>query len=81
MTAEDVTVESNELVSINKLQVVGDMAYVCYTSHGRFNYKGTANDDVAVFTSVLKKVAGEWKVVMGQRSTGRTPEESAPSFQ
>lgn len=81
MTAEDVTVEANELVSINKLQVVGDMAYVCYTSHGRFNYKGTSNDDVAVFTSVLKKVAGEWKVVMGQRSTGRTPEESAPSFQ
>ena len=80
MTATDVTVESNELVSINKLQVVGDMAYVCYTSHGKFNYKGTPNDDVAVLTSVLKKVNGVWMVMMGQRSTGRTPEEAAPKF-
>ena len=80
MTATDVTVESNELVSINKLQVVGDMAYVCYTAHGKFNYKGTPNDDVAVLTSVLKKVNGVWMVVMGQRSTGRTPEEAAPKF-
>ena len=80
MTATDITVESNELVSVNKLQVCGDMAYVCYTSHGKFNYKGTSNDDVAVFTSVLKKVNGVWLLVMGQRSTGRGPEEAAPSF-
>ena len=56
------------------------MAYVCYTSHGKFSYKGTANDDIAVFTSVLKKGEDGWKVVMGQRSTGRGPEESAPQF-
>lgn len=80
MTATDVKVESNELVSINKLQVCDNMAYVCYTSHGKFNYKGTANDDVAVFTSVLKKVDGVWMVVMGQRSTGRDPGETMPSF-
>ena len=80
MTADDVTVESSKLVSINKLQVSGDLAYVCYTSHGKFTYKGTANDDVAVFTSVLKKIDGVWMLVMGQRSTGRGPEEAAPSF-
>jgi hypothetical protein len=37
-------------------------------------------DDVAVFTSVLKKVDGMWMVVMGQRSTGRGPGETIPSF-
>ena len=80
MTNDDVVVESNNLVSVNKLQIEGEMAYVCYTSHGKFSYKGTANDDIAVFTSVLKKGEDGWKIVMGQRSTGRGPEESAPQF-
>ena len=80
MTNEDVNVESSKLVSINKLQIEGNMAYVCYTSHGRFTYKGTPNDDVAVFTNVLQKVNGRWMVVMGQRSTGRKPEDSLPKF-
>ena len=76
----DVSVTSNELVGINKLKIVGDVAYVCYTTHGVFNYKGTSNDDVAVLTSVLQKVNGYWKVVHGQRSTGRSPSEEAPKF-
>lgn len=80
MNNEDVKVGSNELVSINKLQVCGDMAYVCYTTHGKFTYKGTENDDIAVLTSVLQKVDGKWMVVHGQRSTGRSPSEPAPSF-
>jgi ketosteroid isomerase-like protein/quinol monooxygenase YgiN len=80
MTNEDVNVESNDLVAINKLHVEGDMAYVCYTTHGKFNYKGNENDDVAVLTSVLKKVDGKWMVVLGQRSTGRKPEETLPQF-
>ena len=80
MTNDDVKVESNELVSINKLNVVGDTAYVCYTTHGKFNYKGTENDDIAVLTSVLQKVNGKWLVVHGQRSTGRKPSEAMPQF-
>ena len=80
MNNDDVTVTSSELMSINKLHVVGDMAHVCYTSHGKFTYKGTENDDVAVFTSVLQKVNGRWMVVHGQRSSGRTPSEPAPQF-
>ena len=80
MNNEDVKVGSNELVSINKLQVCGDMAFVCYTTHGKFTYKGTENDDIAVLTSVLQKVDGKWMVVHGQRSTGRSPSEPAPSF-
>ena len=80
MTNEDVNVESSHLISINKLQIEDNMAYVCYTSHGRFTYKGTQNDDVAVFTNILQKVNGKWMVVMGQRSTGRKPEDSLPNF-
>jgi len=80
MTNDDVKVESNELVTINKLKVNGDMAYVCYTTHGKFSYKGTANDDIAVLTSVLQKVNGKWQVVHGQRSTGRKPSEAMPTF-
>ena len=41
-------------ISINKLHVCGDMAWVCYTNHGKFNYMGNANDDVAVLTAVLE---------------------------
>ena len=80
MTNDDVSVECNDLVSINKMEVCGDMAYVCYTNHGRFNYKGTPNDDIAVLTSVLKKVDGRWLVVHGQRSTGRSPTDAPPVF-
>ena len=80
MTNEDVNVESSKLVSINKLLIEGNMAYVCYISHGRFTYKGTPNDDVAVFTNVLQKVNGKWMVVMRQRSTRRKPEDSLPKF-
>ena len=80
MTNDDVKVESSKLLSINKLTVNGDNAVVCYTQHGKFTYKGTENDDIAVFTSVLRKVEGEWKVVHGQRSTGRKPDEPLPSF-
>ena len=81
MTDENVKVDSNDLISINKLKVVGDMAYVCYTTHGKFNYKGTENDDIAVLTSVLQRVNGKWVVVHGQRSSGKKPNEGLPSFE
>ena len=80
MTSPDVKVESNSLIAINKMKIVGDMAYVCYTTHGKFNYKGTANDDIAVLTSVLQRVDGKWAVIHGQRSTGRKPSEELPKF-
>jgi ketosteroid isomerase-like protein/quinol monooxygenase YgiN len=80
MSNDDVKVESSELISINKLRINGDMAYVCYTTHGKFNYKGTANDDIAVMTSVLERVNGKWVVSYGQRSTGRSPGEGVPAF-
>ncbi len=80
MTSDDITVKSNKLVSINKMHINGQMAYVCYTSHGKFTYKGKENDDIAVLTSILEKKNGVWKVVFGQRSTGRKPEDQLPVF-
>jgi ketosteroid isomerase-like protein len=80
MTADDVCVEANDLISINKLKVCGNMAYVSYITHGKFNYKGTKNDDIAVLTSVLERVNGKWMVIHGQRSTGRSPSEPLPNF-
>ncbi len=80
MKNDDVTVEMNDLVEINKLRVCGDMAFVCYTDHGKFTYKGTANDDIAVLSCVLERVYGRWMVVHGQRSTGRKPDDERPKF-
>ena len=80
MSNDDVKVESSKLVAVNKLSVCGCCAYVCYTQHGKFTYKGTSNDDVAVFTCVLRKCDGVWKVVQGSRSTGRKPEDELPKF-
>jgi len=80
MNNDDVTVESNKLISINKMEITNDMAYVVYTNHGKFNYKGTENDDIAVLTAVLKRIDGCWKLVHGQRSTGRKPTDDMPIF-
>ena len=38
------------------------------------------NDDIAVFTSVLQRVGGDWVVVHGQRSSGRSPSDEPPKF-
>ena len=80
MNNPNVSVEDSHLVSVNKLQVCGDMAFACYTAHNKFNYMGKANDDIAVFTSVLQRVGGDWVVVHGQRSSGRSPDDEAPKF-
>jgi ketosteroid isomerase-like protein/quinol monooxygenase YgiN len=78
MTNDDVKAISSKLLTIHKLAVGNTGAYVCYSSHAKFTYKGTENDDVAVFSSVMKKKNGVWKVVHGQRSTGRKPSEPLP---
>jgi len=80
MNNDAVSVELSELVSINKLNVCGDMAWVCYTNHAVFNYMGNANDDIAVLTAVLQRVDGKWVVVHGQRSTGRKPTDEPPKI-
>jgi ketosteroid isomerase-like protein len=80
INSNNVTLTHSKLVSVNKLIVEGNMAYACYTSHSVFNYKGTDNDDISVFTGVFQKLGGVWKLVHGHRSTGRGPNEPLPQF-
>ena len=64
----------------SKVVVEGNMAYAVYVSHAVFCYKGTDNDDVAVFSAVFQKGAdATWKMVHGHRSTGRGPNEALPA--
>lgn len=80
MNSPDVKMTSSKLLSINRLKVVGNMAYACYTTHSQFNYKGIDNDDIAVFTGVFEKNNGKWMMIHGQRSSGRSPKEELPQF-
>ena len=80
MNSDDVFMTDSSLVSVNKLEVDSNMAYACYTIHSKFNYKGTENDDIAVFTGVFQKKNDKWKLVHGQRSTGRPPDQDIPHF-
>ena len=56
MNREDVDIIQSKLISINKLQVVDEMAYACYTAHSEFNIDGESNDDIAVFSAVFNKI-------------------------
>ena len=49
-------------------------AVATYTTHTVFTYKGTPNDDIAVFTGVFEKGADGWKVIHGHRATGQPPQ-------
>ena len=80
MNSPDVTMTGSSLISINKLEIVGSVAYACYTTHSQFTYKGTENDDIAVLTGVFRKIDGIWKLIHGQRSSGRKPADPLPQF-
>ena len=80
MMGGDAVSTSSEVVAVHKIDIVGDAAYAIVTSHGKFSYKGTENDDIAVVTYFCKKdEAGAWKVAYAQRSTGRKPDEEKPN--
>ena len=80
MDSPDVSITHSSLVGINKLEIEGNMAFACYTTHGKFSYKGTINDDIAVLTGVFRKIDGIWKLIHGQRSSGRKPSDPLPKF-
>lgn len=80
MKNDDIIFRGSYLVSIHKLRVNGNMAYACYTTHSRFSYKGTANDDIAVFTGVFEKPDNTWKLIHAHRLTGRGPSDELPNF-
>jgi hypothetical protein len=84
--SDDISIEVHELLSIARIDVSEGtsvstgMAYAIFTTHGKFTYKGTLNDDVAVWTIVAKKSGGHWKIVNSQRSSGRQPGDPKPDF-
>lgn len=87
LNSSDVTMKKSELIQLNKVDINRDWAYVCYTLHEIFSYKGNDNDDISVCSGVLKKVPNVrlgapdvWKFAYLQRSTGRGPETPLPIF-
>jgi ketosteroid isomerase-like protein len=81
IASPDVEFGGSELVSIEKIEVCGDMAFAVYVDHSKFTFKGTTNDDCSVWTGVFKRgVDKEWKYIHGQRSTGRKPGDALPDF-
>jgi hypothetical protein len=85
-SSKDYLPESSEILSIDKIDVCDGpsvstgMAYAIFTQHYKFTFKGTQNDDVAVWTIVAKKSGNQWKIAHAQRSTGRKPDEPKPDF-
>jgi len=82
MGSPDMAFEMSDILAVNKSHEGADSGFICITSHDRFTFKGTRNDDVCVITFAMAKDAAAefgWKILWGQRSTGRSPEDDAPS--
>ena len=79
---DDVIIDSERLIEIKDIKIASDMAYAWYVTQSQFTYKGVTNNDVSVFTAIFKKEEndGDWKMIHGQRSTGRKPDERPPYF-
>ena len=87
MASGKISNATSELVSIDSVRLLGlfsgwpkglpvppgATAVMTYTSHDKFVYDGTPNDDIAKFTAVLEKGLGGWKMVHQHRATGQKP--------
>ena len=62
-----------ELVKIQLIRIFanGLAAVVVFVMDQRFKYKGVENHDRATFTMTLERGPHSWKIIHGQRSTGR----------
>ena len=78
--SEEIVAHSHELVALNKYNLVGDVAWAVATTHSKFSFHGKEDDDIAVYSLILQKIEGEWKVAHAHRSTGRKPDEELPNF-
>ena len=77
LSSDAVNFISSELLELNSVDVFagGAAAVATYTTHDKFTYMGTPNDDIAKFTLVLEKQAdGTWIIVHAHRGTGQKPE-------
>ena len=77
----DITAEEDpQLIKVEKVGGNGkDFGYCVLTERQVFTYKGTTNDDTAVYTCILEKEGDEWKVCHVQRSQGRGPDDALPT--
>lgn len=82
MAGGDIKMEERYPVEVyeTKLNSAGDFGFVCALEYGKFSYKETANEDLAVLIMLCQKQGDCWKIVHGHRSSGRAPTDDKPSF-
>ena len=67
----DVKDNYSEIIEIYKLEFLSDASAMCvFVMRENFEYKGIKNDDVALYTSILKKVKNKWMFSFIHRSSG-----------
>ena len=61
----------SEIIEIYKLEFLSDASAMCvFVMRENFEYKGIKNDDLAIYTSILKKVKNQWMFSFIDRSSG-----------
>ena len=67
----DVIDNYSEIIDIQKLEFFSDINAMCvFTMREHMEYKGINNDDLALYTSILKKVNNKWVIAFIHRSSG-----------
>ena len=67
----DVIDNYSEIIDIEKLEFLSDISAMCvFIMRENFEYKGIKNDDVAIYTSILKKINNQWMFSFIHRSSG-----------
>ena len=67
----DVIDNYSEIIDIEKLEFHTDTSAMCvFIMRENFEYKGIKNDDVAIYTSILKKIKNQWMFSFIHRSSG-----------
>ena len=67
----DVIDNYSEIIDIQKLEFFSDINAMCiFSMRENMEYKGITNDDLAIYTSIFKKVSSKWKISFMHRSSG-----------
>ena len=67
----DVIDNYSEIIDIEKIEFLSDTSAMCvFIMRENFEYKGIKNDDVAIYTSILKKIKNQWMFSFIHRSSG-----------
>ena len=67
----DVIDNYSEIIDIHKLEFFSDINAMCvFTMRENMEYKGISNNDLALYTSILKKANSKWIFAFMHRSSG-----------